>query len=367
MAMVKIKNVGCEEFKKDEHSKKVYFWGAGRRASLYVRFFCKDLDLIAVVDTNDALDGNTIKVDDAEYPIISEKRFLEQLRGMDAFKDRVVIFVTSTIYAAEIIKHLNQILLLDGLPCYVGSLMKDVYEPMPFTFSNGDEKIPKKIHYCWFGGSTIPDKLQRCMDSWRKYCPDYEIMRWDEDNYDISKNRYMREAYECKHWGFVSDYARLDIIYHEGGIYLDTDVELLAPLDKLLRDDMFCGFADSFRINTGCGFGAVKGHPLIKKLRDYYDGFSFYLDDGRLNLKTCDEYQRPVLQEFGFRFVNRYQKKEGVVVYPSEVLAPDNGIVEKNYTENTVSIHHSAFSWVSEKEKQIFELGKKELKRMVSV
>ena len=93
--------------------------------------------------------------------------------------------------------------------------------------------IPKKIHYCWFGGNPMPEKDKKCIESWKRYCPDYEIIRWDESNYDVSKNRYMKEAYEEKKWGFVPDYARLDIIYNEGGIYLDTDVELVKNLDDL--------------------------------------------------------------------------------------------------------------------------------------
>ena len=103
--------------------------------------------------------------------------------------------------------------------------------------------IPKKIHYCWFGGNPLPELAIRCIESWKKYCPDYEIIRWDESNYDVTKNKYMYQAYENKRWGFVPDYARLDIIYNYGGIYLDTDVELLNSLDDLLDQKCFLGIA----------------------------------------------------------------------------------------------------------------------------
>ena len=101
------------------------------------------------------------------------------------------------------------------------------------------ERIPKKIHYCWVGGTAKPKSVQYCIDSWKKYCPDYEIIEWNEDNYDFSKNRYMKEAYDNKKWGFVPDYARLDIIYQHGGIYMDTDVEMVANLDDLLEYEGF--------------------------------------------------------------------------------------------------------------------------------
>ena len=101
--------------------------------------------------------------------------------------------------------------------------------------------IPKKIHYCWVGGNSKPPLVKKCIQSWKKYCPDYEIIEWNESNYDISKNIYMKQAYEAKKWAFVTDYMRLDIIYEHGGIYLDTDVELIKNIDDLLSNEAFAG------------------------------------------------------------------------------------------------------------------------------
>ena len=126
--------------------------------------------------------------------------------------------------------------------------------------------IPKIIHYCWFGGNEIPENDKKCIESWKKYCPDYKIIRWDESNYDYKKNSYMREAYEAKKWGFVPDYARLDIIYNYGGIYLDTDVELLKSLDEILDCEGFFGFESENLVNLGLGFGAVKGNEIIRDM-----------------------------------------------------------------------------------------------------
>lgn len=124
--------------------------------------------------------------------------------------------------------------------------------------------IPKIIHYCWFGRGKYPAIVQKCLKSWQTHCPDYEIKLWNEDNYDIFKATYMAEAYQAKKWAFVSDFARLDIIYHNGGIYLDTDVELIKSLDSLLTLGCFVA-ADETGINTGMGFGASKNHQTIKK------------------------------------------------------------------------------------------------------
>ena len=129
--------------------------------------------------------------------------------------------------------------------------------------------IPKIIHYCWFGGNEIPEHDKKCIESWKKYCPDYKIIRWDESNYDYKKNSYMREAYEAKKWGFVPDYARLDIVYEHGGIYLDTDVELVKNIDELLEHKAYMGFEVGGEfVSPGLGFGAEKNFPLFKKMME---------------------------------------------------------------------------------------------------
>lgn len=361
--MAKFWNVGFRKFQKDTENKKLVLWGAGKLVPYYIRTFCKERNIIAIIDKDENLHGKSLLVDGIRYPIISDKEFLKQLRKNVDLQSDVAIFITPMSYAGEIMKHIEGIADFDNMNCYVGALMREFCERSKFEFSKGEEKIPRKLHYCWFGKNEIPDRLKRYMESWHKFCPDFEIIRWDETNYDISKNNYMREAYECEKWGFVPDYARLDIIYREGGVYLDTDVELLAPLDKVLKDEMFCGFSCNFQIGFGVGFGAVREHPLIKELRDYYDGCSFYEKNGEINLKTCYEYQHPVLEKFGFHLENSYQKKEGVVVYPSEVFAPEMGFGIKNYTENTIAVHRSEYSWASKEERKVFTTFKEEVKK----
>lgn len=358
--MAHIRNVDYRKFRQDVKDKKIVLWGAGRLASYYLKTFCRGLDISFIVDQNEELWGKELAIEEDKYLITNEKELIHKIEK-DSFREKISIFITPTAYAGEIIKHINELPMLDNMDCYAGVLMRDYYEARPFSFSEGSEKIPRKIHYCWFGRKEIPDHLKRYMETWHKFCPDYEIIRWDESNYDISKNQYMREAYECKKWGFVPDYARLDIIYNEGGVYLDTDVELLAPLDRLLKDEMFCGFSCNFQIGIGVGFGAIKGHVLVKELRDYYENLSFYQPNGKMNLKTCYEYQHPVFEKFGFTLENIFQKKNNVVLYPSEVLSPDAGLISQNYSDKTVSVHHFEYSWASKREKEAMNELKKEL------
>ena len=132
--------------------------------------------------------------------------------------------------------------------------------------------IPKVIHYCWFGKGEMPKLAKKCIRSWKKYCPDYEIICWNEDNFDLSQNRYMREAYEAGKWAFVSDFARLKIIYENGGIYLDTDVEIIKPIDDLTVNRGFMGFDEKGIVATGLGFGAEKGNEIIG---EFFNGITF--------------------------------------------------------------------------------------------
>lgn len=221
--------------------------------------------------------------------------------------------------------------------------------------------IPKIIHYCWVGGKPKPKSVQYCIDSWKKYCPDYEIKEWNESNYDFEKNQYMKEAYQEKKWGFVPDYARLDIIYKYGGIYLDTDVEIVKSFDELLNQEAFMGFEETgegtYYVNCGQGFGAIPHHDIIKQARDLYEHVSFYNDDGTLNMLPSPHYTTQTLKEYGLLQENKDQNLQNMKVYASDVLCPKNfrtGKIKK--TSRTVSIHHFTASWLDEK-------IKKELKR----
>ena len=230
--------------------------------------------------------------------------------------------------------------MFEGCDCYICALMLENANNQKIEYTRGMDKIPKIIHYCWFGKKEIPDHLKRYMESWNRICDDYEIKRWDESNYDISKNEYMRQAYISKKWGFVPDYARLDIIYQNGGIYLDTDVEVTKKFDDLLKDESFMGFNDNSDVALGLGFGAVKGNKIIKYMMEEYDIVKFINEDGSFNLKICSEYQMPVLKRMGFEDNGLFQKIDGNVLYPMEVFNPCGKIgIYNHFTDNTHSIH----------------------------
>lgn len=201
--------------------------------------------------------------------------------------------------------------------------------------------IPKIIHYCWFGGNEMSDLGKKCIESWKRFCPDYEIKRWDESNYDVNKNPYMKQAYENEKWAFVSDYARLDIIYNYGGVYLDTDVELIKGIDDLLGNTAFMGIGCTGGVATGLGFGAEAGTEALKAMLDYYDSVSFVNEDGSLNTAPCVKYQTDYLKERGFADEDKFQTVAGISIYPTDYFCPMHYKTgELNITDNTYSIHH---------------------------
>ncbi len=217
--------------------------------------------------------------------------------------------------------------------------------------------IPRIIHYCWFGGNPLPESVLKYIESWKKYCPDYEIKQWNEENYDYKKCPYTLEAYEAKKWAFVSDYARLDIIYNNGGIYLDTDVEIIKSLDGLLDNECFLALEQhSHLIASGLGFGAEKGNEAIKEMLDEYRDVHFKLANGIYNtMPPCPTRNTAPFYKHGFNLeIDKPVKLGSATVYPPEYFCPynyeDNSC---NITENTVSIHHYDSSWVSDFEKEL--------------
>lgn len=207
--------------------------------------------------------------------------------------------------------------------------------------------IPKVIHYCWFGGNSLGEKEKKCIESWRKFCPDYEIKEWNESNFDISLYPYLRQAYESKKYAFLTDVARLDIIYREGGLYFDTDVEIIKNIDDLLENEAFFAFEDGQYVATGLGFGAVAGNEIVKANRDLYEGINFINEDGTFNLKACPKYTTELMLEYGLKQDNSEQIiANGVKIYPSECFNPYDHLTDKlNKTSNTYTIHWFANSW----------------------
>ena len=210
--------------------------------------------------------------------------------------------------------------------------------------------IPKIIHYCWFGRGEKPKLAKRCIKSWKKLCPDYQIIEWNEDNVDFSiMPAYVKESYDAQKWGFVPDYIRLWIIYNYGGIYLDTDVEVIKPFDDLLILDGFVGFESDTNINFGSGFGADKGNQVIKALMDSYNDLHFVNDDGSLNMTASPVLNTETLCEIGLNPNGNQQEINGFTIFPMEYFCPLEPVHrEMIKTPNTYSIHWYDASWFDE-------------------
>lgn len=216
--------------------------------------------------------------------------------------------------------------------------------------------IPKIIHYGWFGGKSMPELANSCMESWKKHCKGYEIIEWNEQNFDVNMARYSKEAAQVGKWAFVADVLRFYTIYTYGGIYLDVDIELLKPFDELLNAGMFIGFESDKFINSGQGFGAVQHHPLVKKMLDIYTELPFINSDGTLNLTPSPKYTSKIMSNEGFVLNNTRQSISDIELYPKDYFCPKDWITcELEVTSNTYSIHHFLASWWTEEEKRKHE------------
>lgn len=204
--------------------------------------------------------------------------------------------------------------------------------------------IPRKIHYCWFGGAPLPPLIQQCIDSWKAYCPDYEIIRWDESTFDVQSNRYTSEAYAAKKWAFITDYVRLYALYHQGGIYLDTDVELYRPIDRFLSEEAFTGFETNDSPVTAI-MGSRPHHPLFKELLDYYQDRSFY-QNGTMDLTPNTAVISGIFRTKGLKLNGRKQTVSGCTIYPAIVFCPNNLLrVFRMHSRRSYCVHHFMGSW----------------------
>lgn len=212
--------------------------------------------------------------------------------------------------------------------------------------------IPKVIHYCWFGRNPLPKLAEKCIESWKKYLPDYEIKEWNEDNFDVNIIPYTKEAYQAKKYAFVSDYARFWILYKYGGIYFDTDVEVIKPMDDIIAKGPFMGCENEASdtsvacVAPGLGLGVNPGLGLYNEILTMYESLHFINPNGSYNQKTVVQYTTELLCEHGLKNINQIQECAGVWIYPKEYFCP------LEYTTNTLTItaktytiHHYMASW----------------------
>ena len=211
--------------------------------------------------------------------------------------------------------------------------------------------IPKKIHYCWFGRGQMPESAKYYINSWKKELPDYELKLWNEDTFDINSNCYVKEAYESKKFAFVTDYVRLYALYTEGGIYMDTDVEVLRNLDIFLCHKAFSGFESLNQVPTGI-MGSEKGLSIIKELLDYYNDKHFIDENGNMDLTTNVDVITNYMLKKGLIPNNTYQEVDNFTFYEKEVFCPMKRSIGEKYSKETYTIHHFEGSWLPESERK---------------
>lgn len=212
--------------------------------------------------------------------------------------------------------------------------------------------IPKVIHYCWFGRNPLPPSALKCIESWHRFFPDYEIKEWNEDNFDVNSIPYTSQAYEAKKYAFVSDYARFWILYRYGGIYFDTDVEVIKNMDDIIEAGPFMGCeigypSATIEVNPGLGIGAFPGMEAYKSILDSYSKLCFLNSDGTLNEITVVKYTTGILYKYGLKNISGIQTAAGIRIYPKDYFNPlDNATGRLVVTSNTRSIHWYAKTWL---------------------
>lgn len=348
-------DIDIYELQRQAQSKKIICFGSGKVLEKFCGQF-RELRLerlIACIVDNDLSKEGTCKIiNDVSLRIIG---FHEFLKG-DHQSCLLVITVNDFGPIIRQLKKYDQELkMLDYcISCFVISKTRDTINrrmdyPLNIHICK-EEKIPKLIHYCWFGGKKIPEKNREWMNSWKKKCPEFEIIEWNESNYDIKKNEFMYEAYKAEKWGLVPDYARLDIIYNHGGVYLDTDVEVIKDLKDLLFQDGFAGIDNSWCVSLGLGFGAIPHHPLVAELAELYENLRFETD----HIVPAPTMMKSFFELHGYKSSGELQMVADMTIYPEKILSGKNyttGML--NVTNETFTVHHYDGSWCNRKELEI--------------
>ncbi|MCI5933897.1 MAG: hypothetical protein MRZ65_00050 [Lachnospiraceae bacterium] len=326
------------------YNKKIVIYGAGLQGER-MAWLLTDLgfsnQILAFVDNDLQKQNLKIICGHREFNIIS-------LEAAYYLADKQTVFLITSLQYKSMFESLEKRFIDKEIDCIVvpevshNELQKSDYD---FIIKESDKPmIPKVIHYVWMG-SKMPDNVKRNIDKWREICPDFEFKQWDESNYDVSKNTYMKQAYEKKIWGFVSDYIRLDVVYNYGGIYLDTDIEMVRNPEELLYQKCFGCVDASFVMNTGSGFGAVSGFPLIKELRDYYDN-DVLGDKSEMNVKkSCNTHNYMVLRKYGMKLTHTMQSVHGMNIYPMIFQGAAQYTNSTRISNKTFWIHHERMSW----------------------
>lgn len=351
---MRTQNISIDKFLEYINDKEIYIYGVGdfyQRLTRKVIYSNIHKRVVGYIDNGRK--GEKITVSGQEYHIHGVE-FLKSVR-------RGIVLLCGTTYLDEMYRQLMSQCLPDEIECFIMPfiwVISDGKDDPEITaclsmkdnlHSEVENKIEKKIHCFWFSGEKKPTKYQKCIDTWKRVCPDYEIIEWNANTYDCEKNIFVKQAYEKKKWAFVSDYARLDVIYRYGGIYLDMDVELLKDFEPLRQFDAFFNYGMRHMVELGSGFGSVKHNPFIGTLLKLYENDEF-LDKNGQSQET--KYVQPVwindsfLRE-GFWLNGDMQLVGNMLLLPRRFYTPKDDFFLCNYLQcgDTRGIHHFNSEW----------------------
>ncbi|MDR1688874.1 MAG: hypothetical protein LBS21_09740 [Clostridiales bacterium] len=357
-----LRNCDIKEFIRRINGKKLVCFGVGKGADSLSQLFPHyevEKYFSYIVDNNSELWGSNRLVGRSLVSIFSPEMLIS-----DAIRtDKLTVLISSTKYADEIISHLNTIVELNNAECYISKFIieaeirKPTHIPNEYRF-NTNPVIPKLIHYFWFGSKPLPERHNQFISGWKELCPGYDIIEWNINNYDINKFQYTKDAALAGRWSKVATYARFDVVYNYGGICMDTDVEMVKPLDDLLYNTAYIGFGNENRINSGSGFGAVKNFEMFNEMRENYDN-TLINPDGTQNLLVNSYFETDFLVKKGLNPNGDFQIIENLTVFSSESFSPmpsfifaESGVAYA--TKNTFSVHHYDTSLKGEEQMKMY-------------
>ncbi|MCI9143523.1 MAG: hypothetical protein HFH87_13075 [Lachnospiraceae bacterium] len=339
--------------------KKIILFGASSLWNYYIRIFA-DIDTQVLDHTLFIVDN-----DSAKQGIISDiagrKLKIESVEALFNQQNYIILIVVSMAYQEEICKQLASLDIPLNTECYSLPLM--IYHQRTadnscvesYFAEHISSNIPKIIHSFWFSGEEKPDIYKRCLESWHRHCPDYEIIEWNSNNYDIAKNQYMKEAYERKKWAFVSDYARLDVIYEHGGIYLDMDVELLSSIDRLRNAKaFFCRQEDGF-IELGSGFGAPQRNEFIGEMLAEYTGKTFLDSEGAMDMTPQPQRMAGVFERHGISICHDSEIIKDMIFLSNDYITCGQTAEALESKDTRLGVHWHNAGWLSDEKRNVFK------------
>ncbi len=331
-------------------TKDIICWGSGKHfRNITCPFLCNSGLIENLNGFVGVSDKETVDVQGRSYEVLGK----EKLTELDSTKTIILIAVTGY---EEIINQLQSDARLSGFEAIPSIFLESLYEDIallscqkpPLNYRKHDKPlIPRIIHAIWFSGDPMPELYLRCLDSWRKFAPDYEIKIWNLETYKPDHCLFFEQAIEHKNWAFASDYARADLLYRYGGIYMDFDVEMLRPIDDLLYNDAYMSFESLDRIECGSGMGSKPGHPIIREICESYENRPYLKPDGTWDNSTCPVRYTQIIEKHGLKKDGSFQQVEDITIYPFEVLTCksfDTGIIYR--TNYSYTIHHHNGSWI---------------------